>query len=241
MESPEFKYPRSLVGRTLLYALAVVPAIQIAFAAVLMFLHTAARAVYRLCQYGTAERGKPRGEIFTDFDDRVVHEISGLVFTLVADALIFVNTYFETVFSVCAFGIFCWFVARFRKNGAFVARDWFRVCAWSVGLFSFFSVAMGWLAVAFGYTEFSLHLDAVVPAERLAKFALFFLAAKHLFLKVPFEEDLSWKNEIRAGEFFAGNLKFFASSLRKIGRAKVFCIAAALLALEYAKVYLQRI
>ena len=241
MESTEFKYPRSLVGRVLLYALAVVPAIQIAFAAVLMFLYTAARAGYRLFQYGTDALGKPRGEIFTDFDDRVMHEISSLIFTLVADTMVFVNAYFDAVFTVCAFGMLCWFAVRFRKNGAFCASDWFRVCVWSVGLFSFFSVAAGWLSVAFGYSGFSMYFNAVVPVERLAKFALFFIAAKHIFLKVPFAEDASWKNEIRAGEFFAGSLKFFATRLRKIGCVKVFCIVAALLALEYAKIYLQRI
>lgn len=109
------------------------------------------------------------------------------------------------------------------------------------GLFSFFSVATGWLSVAFGYSEFSLHLDAVVPAERLAKFALFFLAARHVFLKVPFAEDSSWKNELSAREFFVGSLKFFASLPRKIGRVNTFYIAAALLALEWVKIYLQRI
>lgn len=241
MESTEFKYPRSLVGRALFYGLAAVPAIQIAFVAVLMFLHTAARAAYRLYQYGAAERGKPRGELFTSFDDRVLHEISGLFFTILSDVLIFVNVYFDAVFSVCAFGILCWLAARFRKNGAFGARDWFRVCVWSAGLFSFFSVATGWLSVAFGYSEFSLHLDAVVPAERLAKFALFFLAARHVFLKVPFAEDSSWKNELSAREFFVGSLKFFASLPRKIGRVNTFYIAAALLALEWVKIYLQRI
>lgn len=241
MESTEFKYPRSLVGRTLFYVLAAVPAIQIAFVAVLMFLHTAARAGYRLYQYGAEERGMPRGEIFASFDDRVLHEISDLFFTIVSDALIFVNVYFDAVFSVCAFGILCWLAVRFRKNGAFGARDWFRVCVWSAGLFSFFSVATGWLSVAFGYSEFSLHLDAVVPAERLAKFALFFLAARHVFLKVPFAEDSSWKNELSAREFFVGSLKFFASLPRKIGRVNTFYIAAALLALEWVKIYLQRI
>lgn len=241
MEPSEFKYPRSLVGRALFYGLAAVPAIQIAFVAVLMFLHTAARAAYRLYQYGAEERGMPRGEIFASFDDRVLHEISVLFFTIVSDALIFVNVYFFAVFSVCAFGILCWLAARFRKNGAFDARDWFRVCVWSAGLFAFFYVAAGWLAVAFGYSEFSLHLDAVYPVEQLAKFALFFLAARHVFLKVPFAEDSSWKNELSAREFFAGNLRFFASRVRKIGRVKAFYIAAALLALEWAKAFLQRI
>ena len=230
-------YPKSYVGRAVLYLLFVAPAAILAFFTLRRFLYVLARAAYNMYCYSFSLKESPRRIVYIDASDWVADKLSGFALHFCVQIAYYIYAYFDIVFSIGCFLMVCWVVARFRKNGAFDCGDWFRIFACAVALYELFlaaAVLLGHFDGGCGGSHAMFALHCFFRVVRIAvEFGLLYFSARFVFLRIPYGEDASWGGEMSAGEFFSRNFKCAFAALKSFGIRNIVFAFCAVVALEF--------
>lgn len=225
-----FVFPKSYVGRAVLYLFFFAPLALSVSHALRMLFFSLADGIRKLCLYRAELLEEPRIVAYKNPDAEIAVEVHGFVDFLVREAMAYIYIYFNAVISIAVLSLPVWLVVRFRRNGAFGTRQWYCVFAGAGVLFG----SIPYIVPALGGEcpfDFSFYGILYLIKNALEIF-LFVFFAKYLFEKVPYCCEPLWANEEPLGKFASDNLRAAAAFVRRTGWLKVSCAALCVFAYE---------
>lgn len=225
-----FAFPKSYVGRAVLYLFFFAPLALSVSHALRMFLFSLVDGIRKLCLYRAELLEEPRIVAYKNPNAEIAAEARGFVDFLVREAMAYTYIYFDAVISIAALALPVWLVVRFRRNGAFGARQWFAVFAGAGVLFG----GIPYIVPALnGECPFDFSFYGILYfAKNAFEIFLFVFFAKYLFEKVPYCGEPLWAREEPLGKFAAANFRAIVSSVCRAGWLKAVCAVLGVLAYE---------
>ena len=225
-----FVFPKSYVGRAVLYLFFFAPLALSVSHALRMLLFPLIDGIRKLCFYRVGLLEEPRIVAYKNRNAGIAAEVHGFADFLVREAMAYIYIYFDAVISIAALALTVWLAVRFRRNGAFGARQWYCVFAGAGVLFG----AIPYIVPALsGECPFDFSFYGILYLIKNAlEIFLFVFFAKYLFEKVPYSGEPLWANEEPLGKFAADNTRAAYALVRRTGWGKTACALLGVLAYE---------
>ena len=206
-----FVFPRSYVGRAILYMFTV-PFVSVILGYVYSFVAFVIKAGFRFYGYAQGTIERPRELCYKTFSLELFASIKGYIRHIVISLMGHIYTYFDALVTLGAYALVAWFVLRYTRNRPFNQTDWFKTFVYAIGLFvviTFSRLIFAYLDGLCGsFTDFAL--DELPHMLFLsAKYVVYGYIAYIFFLKTPYECEPLWKNDYKPKEFISHNLKVF--------------------------------
>lgn len=225
-----FAFPRSYVGRAVLYLFFFAPLALSVSHALRMLLFPLIDGIRKFCLHRVGLLEEPRIVVYKNRNAEIAAEAYGFADFLVREAMVYIYIYFNAVISVAFLALPVWLAVRFRRNGAFGARQWCCVFAGAGVLFGTIPYIVPALN---GECPFDFSFYGILYLIKNAfEIFLFVFFAKFLFEKVPYCGEPLWANEEPLGKFAADNIRAAFAFVRRMGWRKSACALLGVLAYE---------
>lgn len=207
----EFLFPRSYVGRAILYMFTV-PFVTLVLYYIYSFICHAITGLHKWYCYceGTLER--PRELLYDSFTAKGIACLTSYIRHLAISIMNYIYYYLDIIFTIGVFSFIVWVCLRYTRNRAFDRKDWCKTFVYGNVLFWIWDAEVVISAYLCGLsgTLFDFFLDEVphmlyCTIRCVACCCLAYI----FFMKVPFDCEPRWANEYSSKEFFSQNIKLF--------------------------------
>ena len=207
----KFLFPRSYVGRAILYLFSV-PFVQIIIHYIYSTISFAIGAIRKYIGYCNGSIERPREYIYGPFMDEAFASIHSYLRHFVISQMENVYVYFDVIFTTGVFAFIAWICLRYTRNGAFGKKEWFKTFVYSRCLWLAFIVCSVAFAYMDGLYENIPHLLTDEIGSLIYHSVVCVVScyiAYVYFIKIPYDCEPIWKNEYKSGELLNHNIKFF--------------------------------
>ena len=234
----KFLFPRSYVGRAILYIFSV-PFAQILIHYIYSIVCFGVGAVRKYIGYcdGTIER--PRECIYDSFMGEAYASVRSYLRHFVISQMENVYAYFDIIFTTGVFAFIVWICLRYTRNGAFGKKEWFKTFVYCRCLWLAFLICGVVFAYLDGLYENIPHLlsDELgsLIYQSIACVVACYIAYVY-FIKIPYPCEPIWKNEYKPREILKHNIKLFCKKaygkLRSKSGVKILLIILGLFVID---------
>lgn len=242
----EFLFPRSYVGRAILYMFTV-PFVTVVLYYIYSFICHAITGLHKWYCYceGTLER--PRELLYDSFTAKGIACLTSYIRHLAISIMNYIYFYLDIIFTIGVFSFIVWVCLRYTRNRAFDQKDWCKTFVYGNVLFLLLNIGIEVLAYFGGLRGnlFDFSYDISDMLHCIIRCVACCYLAYIFFMKVPFDCEPRWANEYSSKEFFSQNIKLFFkkafATIRSKNGAKVILSILGLILVDVLYWFLKTI